>query len=399
MSRRVAINLAVFAVASVGMVLWALGSIVSFDRLTKPYPLHGEFLAAGGVTPNAEVTYLGVPIGVVGGVERMPGGVRVDMKINKGKTVPQGSRANIQRKSAIGEPIVDFRPPADLTATTPRMPSDATVPIALTTVPLEFSDLLRSASALIESIPPDALATVLRELAIGLEGNSDVLRGLGDSSEQFGTALESRSDTLDRLSDNNTALTRLLAQKLPTITRSLEDLDKLAKTLRAGQADTNRLLDQATPFFTSTADLVEATRPDLDCSLDVLSQVIDLTTTPQKLKELHVLTTAGPVAFGAFYDTLDIEPDGAWVRVGLVTSDVNKAKQYVPPRTIPPPVQPVVCAQSLSATPTGVDYTPTPASTLPATGRDAGLLLGMLALLAAFVVRTTARSADDARGA
>jgi phospholipid/cholesterol/gamma-HCH transport system substrate-binding protein len=382
-SRRVAINLGVFTLVSLLMVYWAITSIVSFDRLTQPYPLHGEFLAAGGVTPNAEVTYLGVPVGSVSGVERMAGGVRVDMKMEKGTVIPEGSRANIQRKSAIGEPIVDFRPPPDLTPATPAMRHDATVPMAMTTVPLEFSELLRSASALIESIPPDALATVLRELAIGLEGNSDALRGLGD-------------ETLDRLSDNNTALTRLLAQKLPTITRSLEDLDKLAQTLRAGQADTNRLLDQGTPFFTATADLVEQTRPNLDCSLDVLSQVIDLTTTPQKLKELHVLTTAGPVAFGAFFDTLDMEPDGGWVRVGLITSSVNPAAQYVPPKTIPPPAKPIVCAQAVSATPTGVDYTPAPASTLPATGRDAGLLFGALVLLAAFVIRVTSRTADEA---
>ncbi|MEO5678186.1 MAG: MCE family protein, partial [Acidimicrobiales bacterium] len=242
MRRRVALNLVFFAVLSTVMVGWVASNVVTIRRIERPYTLRGEFAATGGVGRNAEVTYLGVPVGTVTGVERMTGGVVISMDIRRGFDIPRSARANIQRKSAIGEPIIDFRPPPGTMVDGEPMPKNAegyVVPMAQTTVPLELSELLRSANRLVAGIPPDALATLLRETAVGLSGRAEDLRGLGDAADELGTTLASRTQTLDRLSSNNTALTRLLADKSGTITSTLHDLDLLAATLRAGKADTN----------------------------------------------------------------------------------------------------------------------------------------------------------------
>ena len=411
MSRRVFINLVFFALLSLVMVGWAITNVVSIRPLERPYTLQGRFAVTGGVGKNAEVTYLGVPVGTVTSVRRDTGSVVVKMDIDREVDIPMGSIANIQRKSAIGEPIVDFRPPPGHNGDGPSMPrssSDFVIPMEQTTVPLEFSELLRSASRLISSIPPDAVTTVLREAAIGLQGNEDALRSLGDASDELGTTLASRTATLDRLSQNNLALTKLLADKSGTITQTLTDLDLLARTLRDGKADTNRLLDEGPKFFAETATLVESVRPDLDCSLDVLGQLIDITSTDQKLRELRALLTIGPTAFGAFHDSLDIEEDGAWLRVGLVFSPERPAPQFDPPRTLPQANPPKLCATSVAATPSGVDYAPTapaaalaaggpapapagPAGFLPATGRDSALAIVGLLVAAGLAVRLVVR--------
>ena len=385
MRSRIFVNLVFFTLLSLVMVGWVVTNVVTIRPLERPYTLKGRFAATGGVGQNAEVTYLGVPVGTVTCVERDVGAVLVSMDIDRDVEIPLGSSANIQRKSAIGEPIVDFRPPAGLEDDGTPMPKgskDFVIPIEQTTVPLELSELLRSASRLVASIPPDAVATLLREAAIGLQGNEAALRSLGDASDELGTTLASRTATLDRLSQNNTALTKLLADKSGTITTTLEDLDLLAKTLRAGQADTNRLLDEGPKFFSETASLVESTRPDVDCSLDVLGQVIDITTSDQKLRELRALLRIGPAAFKGFHDSLDVEPDGPWLRVGLVFTPERPAPQFTPPKVPPKSNPPKLCATSVGATPSGVDYRPVAASSgaggplgiLPATGRDSGLL-------------------------
>ncbi len=140
-----------FAALSLVMVGWVVRNVVTIRPIERPYTLRGEFAATGGVARNAEVTYLGVPVGTVTGVERITGGVLVSMDIDRGFDIPLGATANIQRKSAIGEPIVDFRPPPGQGDGGPSMPKSSTdfvVPMDQTTVPLELSELLRSASRL-----------------------------------------------------------------------------------------------------------------------------------------------------------------------------------------------------------------------------------------------------------
>ncbi len=409
MRRRVLVNLVFFTLLSLVMVSWAVSNVVSIRQLEGPYTLRSRFAVTGGVGKNAEVTYLGVPVGTVTGVERDTGSVLVTMDIDRGVDIPTGSSANIQRKSAIGEPIVDFRPPPDLQGDGVPMPKsskDFVVPLEQTTVPLEFSELLRSASRLVSSIPPDAVATLLRETAIGLQGNEGALRTLGDASDELGTTLVSRTATLDRLSQNNTALTKLLADKSGTITSTLNDLDALARTLRDGKADTNRLLDQGPSFFSETSSLIEATRPDLDCSLDVLGQLIDITSTDRSLRELRALLNIGPRAYAAFHDSYEIEPDGPWLRVGLVATPTRPTPQFDPPKVLPQSNPPKVCATSVAATPSGVDYTPSgpgaagaggPIGFLPATGGE-DALAGVAALVAAaLAARLVARSSARRR--
>src|SRR4051812_605609 len=111
--RRVYINLAVFGLAFFGMIFWAINQIVSVDAVDKPYELTAEFSNAVGVASNAEVTYLGVNAGLVSGVHRDPAtkSVRLTMKMKHDSHIPEGSTANVFRKSAIGEPYVDFEPP------------------------------------------------------------------------------------------------------------------------------------------------------------------------------------------------------------------------------------------------------------------------------------------------
>ena len=95
------------------MCWWAVNNIISFDFIERPYEIKGEFAATAGVATNSEVAYLGVNYGDVSGVESVDGKVMITMSIDRGKEIPAGSVARIFRKSAIGEPYIDFNPPAD----------------------------------------------------------------------------------------------------------------------------------------------------------------------------------------------------------------------------------------------------------------------------------------------
>ena len=405
LSRRVATNVAVFGVAFLVMVGWAVNQVVSVDQLDQPYPISAEFTNAFGIVPNAEVTYLGLGFGSVVSIDRVPGGVKINMQIERGRQLPEASTAQIARKSAIGEPYVSFSPPLGYEGGGPFLESGDVVPRAQTKVPLEFSELLRSAGTLIQSVPPDDVATLLDEAALALEGNSQSLRDLADAGDQLAATFAARTDALDRLATNNTRLTRVVTERRGSLGSAISDLRLVAESLRSSSGDTQALLDRGAQLLTQTADLVALQKPTIDCVLKGLELVVDETTTDRRLAELEALLAIGPKAFEGVWQSRDVEPDGPWIRVGNIFNRENPPRAYAPPRELPPVREVQRCQSALrpaadgarSATVRGasvdVDYRPRTAAgagaapvVLPATGAGAAtaaLVLG----IGAFVVR------------
>ena len=388
--RRVWINLAFFAVMFVVMLGWLTQRIVSFKQLENPYTLSAEFSNAFGVLPNAEVTYLGVTFGRVSKVSRIPGGVRIDMEIDRGRRIPAGADASIFRKSAIGEQYVDFTPPVDAKSASGSYRDGTLIPMSKTHVPLEFSEFLRSASALISSIPPDAVAQLLEAAAVGLEGRTESLRTLAEGGDTIGAALASRTEALDRLAENNTRLTHVVAQHRGSLGQSLTDLRNVADSLRNARGDVTVLLDRGSKLLGQLADVVGRHKGDLDCDLKTLELVLDSATTPERIAGLRALLRVGPVAFGRLWDARDVDTTGpypgVWVRVGFLANPTNAPAAYVPPKDVPPVKAVPQCASSVR--PSGTNYRVGPTSgppTIPRTASD-GLLVMVLGSIGAAVV-------------
>jgi phospholipid/cholesterol/gamma-HCH transport system substrate-binding protein len=392
--RRVWTNLAFFVVLFVIMLGWLTQRVVSFKRLDNPYPMSAEFVNAFGVLPNAEVTYLGVTYGRVSKVSRIPGGVRIDMDIDRGRRIPEGGEASIFRKSAIGEQYVDFAPPVGRASDKgPWYRPSTRLPMGKTHVPLEFSELLRSASALISSIPPDAVAQLLEAAAVGLQGRTESLRQLAEGGDKLSAALASRTDALDRLADNGTRVTHVVAEHRGSLGQSLTDLRNLADSLRNARGDTAVLLERGAKFLTQLADVVADQKGNLDCDLKTLELVTDTATTPQRVAGLRALLRVGPVAFSRVWDARDVDTTGpfpgVWVRVGFVAnSQYNKPPQFVPPKEVPLVKSVPECASPLR--PSGANYSPAstaaPASVPPVAG-DGILLVTLSSVAAATVLR------------
>ncbi|MDQ1373603.1 MAG: phospholipid/cholesterol/gamma-HCH transport system substrate-binding protein, partial [Actinomycetota bacterium] len=261
---RLVANLTIFTIGFIVMLYWAINNVVSVDSIDRPYNLSAEFSNAFGVLPHAEVTYLGVNYGQVTSVHRIPGGVLIRMQIKRDHLVPDGSSANIFRKSAIGEPYIDFRPPADATAAQAGSYKAGTrLPMSKTSVPLEFSELLRSASALVEAIPPDAVATLLREASAGLQGRTDSLRQLTESGDRLSASLAQRTDALDRLATNNTRLTQVVTAHRQSLGQAVSDLRQLADTLDNAKGNVSVLLDRGSALLGQTADIVSHQKGNL----------------------------------------------------------------------------------------------------------------------------------------
>jgi phospholipid/cholesterol/gamma-HCH transport system substrate-binding protein len=408
MSKRILANLVVFVTVFLVMCVWAVRNVVTFDAVERPYELEIDLQAASGLAPGAEVAYLGVNYGRVGDIELVDGGVRATLKIDDGREIPRGSVASVFRKSAIGEPYIDFQPPAefdfdDADEADFYQPGDV-VPVEDTRNPIEFSELLRTASALISEIEPDRAATLLHELALALDGRGDDLREMTEASDTLAATFAERTDVLDRLAVNNTRLTHVLAEHRGSLGQSISDLAALAESLRNASGDTQVLLDRGTQLLAEVGDLVADARPSLDCVLANLVVVNDRSAEPAQLDNLALHLDIGPAAYAQFATTQDIEVDGPWVRVNLTNHSENPARQYEPPLELPavpavPSCPGVRAASSSTATP-ATDFRPAEVlaapgggSALPATGAGVAASGAVAAALAAFTVFRVTRRA------
>lgn len=339
MSRRILVNLAVFVTVFVVMCVWAVRNVITIEAIEGPYDLEVELAAASGLAPGAEVAYLGVNYGRVGDIELVPGGVHATLKIDDDKSIPRGSIARVFRKSAIGEPYIDFQPPEgfdhDGADDDEFYAAGDVIPVEDTRTPIEFSELLRTASAVISSVEPDRVATLVHELALALEGRGEDLRDLTEASDTLAATFAERTDVLDRLAVNNTRLTAVLADHRSSLGQSLSDLAALAESLRSATGDTEVLLDRGADLLAEVGDLLADTRPDLDCILSDLVAVNDRAAQAERLEGLARHLDIGPAAYALFESTRDVEPDGPWVRVNLQMNPQDPARQYDPPLSLP----------------------------------------------------------------
>lgn len=353
MSRRVLLNLVAFVGVFVLMLWWAVNNIISFDFIERPYEISGEFAATAGVATNSEVAYLGVNHGAVRSVESVDGKVRITMSIDRDKQIPAGSTARIFRKSAIGEPYIDFEPPEDYEGGGPYIEAGDTIPVERTSVPLEFSELLRSASRVLGSVEPEATRALIHELAVALNGRGEALRDLTVDSDALLATFAERADLLDSLSTNSTRLTRTVTERRASVSSAVSDLAALAETLRAVEPDTRVLLDRGTELLRTTADLVGDVKQDLDCVLSDLDSVIDVTTSEENLGHLANVLDDGPTGLEYVWLTRDDGPGGVWVRVSLLVDLTNPATQYVPPTELPAVPEIPVCVSPLTSESSG----------------------------------------------
>ena len=405
MNRRTIANLVTFFVVGGLFFFWAATSLVKLDAINKPYKVKADFSNAVGLLPGSEVDYLGVTFGTVSSVERIDGGVRVTMKLDNTKKVPQNSSANIFRKSALGEQYIEFDPPAGYTSGGPYYAKNALVPMARTTVPLEFSELLRSASRLVSAIPPGAVDTLVHEAAIGVNGRVDSLRGLADAGDRLSQMLVQRSAALDRLATNNTSLTHTFTEHSQSLSQSVSDLRQVAQSLKNARGDTTILLQRGAQLLGTAADLVAKHKGDLDCDLKTIELLTDVTTTQHNLEGLQTVLTASPVAFGDLWDASDVDPIPGyptdpispvkrWIRVGFkVNPGYNPAPQYVPARVLPPVAEVPACVSPLHAD--APDYVPAsaggPSAFLASTGGTAVIGVGLALLAAALILHETVK--------
>lgn len=240
------------------------------------YEVTVELANAGGLYPQAMVTYRGVEVGKVTDVELVDdGGVVAHLQVDDGTELPANSTVEVRSASVIGEQYVNFLPPADPSSA--HLEDGATVPVERTVLPTTTNALLTSVDDLLASIPRDDLRTAVSELEMAFDGVGDDLGRFIDASSAFQVAATENLPQTLKLIDDSAAVLGTQQELDPAIRSYASSLSSFTGQLEANDDVLRGLLEAGAPFMDAIGGFaVDLTgiAPDLVAELAEVGEVL-----------------------------------------------------------------------------------------------------------------------------
>jgi phospholipid/cholesterol/gamma-HCH transport system substrate-binding protein len=277
LTRRIRIQLAIFAVVGVVAATWVLLGYIRLPVLMAGvgrYNVTVELPSASGLYRTGNVTYRGVEVGRVDRVQLTSTGVQAVLSLKSGINIPSDLDAQVHSVSAIGEQYVALLPRS---GTSRPLRDGDVIPLSRTSVPPDINALLDATNRGLQAIPQDNLKTAIDEsyTAIGGLGPemSRIVRGSTalaidgrKNLDPLLTLIDGSKPILDTQTDTANSV-RGWADHLAAITKSLQRHDASVQGFfeKSGPA-----ADEARQLF----DRLKPTLPVLLANLVSLNQVL-----------------------------------------------------------------------------------------------------------------------------
>jgi len=275
LNRITKVKLGVFvALTVVALVLLAL----NFVRLPQQvgigrYGVDIELATAGGLYPQATVTYRGVEVGKVTDVSLDKGGdVVAHLEIDNGTSIPVESTAEVRSSSVIGEQYVNFVPLSNRRSEE-RLAEGAVVPVGRTRIPTTTDALLTSVDGLLQSIPIDDLRTAVGEAGEATRGVGDDLGQLISDSHAFQQAANKNLPATIKLLEDAAPVLRTQEGLDPEIRAYATSLKSFSGAVEGADAQLRGLLVTGAPFMREVGDFVTQLTPEATAMLTDLANL------------------------------------------------------------------------------------------------------------------------------
>jgi phospholipid/cholesterol/gamma-HCH transport system substrate-binding protein len=258
---------AVAAVVVLGWYFLRIPSLVGVGR----YTLYAELPQSGGLYRTANVTYRGITIGKVTGVEPTVRGARATMSIEDGYRIPADASANVHSVSAVGEQYVD------LVSTANRGPYLANgQTIGKSTVPSQIGPALDAANRGLVVLPKDKVASLLYETSQAVGGLGPSLRRLVDATQAIAHDFRGSIDDVDDIIGRSAPIIDSQADSADTIGRWAANLNTLTAQTAQSDQTVRSILANAAPTAAQVNSTFGDVRESLPQTLANLEVVIDM---------------------------------------------------------------------------------------------------------------------------
>ncbi|MEE1927050.1 MlaD family protein [Streptomyces sp. TRM 70351] len=280
--------------------------------LRDHYRVRAELAETGGLFTGAKVTYRGVSVGRVAGIELTGTGVEAELHIeDDAPRVPADLTAEVASLSAVGEQYLDLRPTS---ATGPYLTDGSVIPRAATSTPPPVTDAISSLDDLAASVNLDALRTVVDELGQTFAGRGEDLQILLDTSSAFlDSAHEALPATTALITDAESVL-RTQSEEGESLRAFARGTRELAAQLKESDPDLRRLIDRTPGAVTQVSALLRDVDPHLSVVLANLTTTSEVLLTRQRGVEELLVQAPRAVAAAA------TAVDGDGLRLGMTVT-------------------------------------------------------------------------------
>lgn len=317
---KVKINVVAFVVLGLGLTYAMATQVLSV--LQSRYTIIATFPDAGGVFTNQEVTYRGITVGQVGNMSVVEEGVDIELLIDEGTKIPEDEvEARVMFKSAVGEQFVDILPGSD---DGPYLSDGSRIPLEQTSIPVSTQDLLATLQAVLEGVPPEALAGAIDSAGEGLAGRGDDIATILDSMARLAELFAERAPEVQGILRNGTEVGGAFVASREDFAAAVRDLVIVSETLEGNTDELRRLLVGANTTSEELVGLIRDSRPDLHQTITEIAEINDIQA--EKSEALKALFEFLPRGLGNVVKTF--EPETGMIRFGLVTDTANHACSY-----------------------------------------------------------------------
>jgi phospholipid/cholesterol/gamma-HCH transport system substrate-binding protein len=329
-NRRVYVNLIVFGTAAFLLIFLGARNLVVQQATSGT--IQARFSDASGLLPRNDVTMRGVVVGSVKEVDLAEdGNVNVVMTLEPGVVVPEGTVAEIVRRSPIGELTLELLP-----GDGDPMPEGATIAVDDTIPPPDVSKTIEVIADVLHEVPSEDLSTVVAELA-------DAVRGRGDDLSTFNQAVAELPEEilevqveLEALITDGPQVTGVLADNADTLGDDLTQTKLLAQLLADRKHDLVDLYRYGGDFTTVAGSLIGDEKANLSCLVADFGRINSVMSTRENLTNLANTLDKNHFFFGAVEQMVQVGLDnGTWFRVQLIPPAQPHGETYAPHR--PPP--------------------------------------------------------------
>ncbi|MFP5299208.1 MAG: MlaD family protein [Actinomycetota bacterium] len=324
---RTPINVATFIALSAFLVWFGLTNLV-MTQADGPQ-LNAEFTDASGLRARNDVTMRGVVVGTVQDVSLTEDGTRVEMELDPGVEIPEGTEAQIVRRSPIGELTVELEPGEG-----DPLESGSTLAMSDTLPPPDVAETIEVFADFLGAVPSNDLNTVVSELSKAVKGRSEDLARFTRATVELPEELLRIEDELESLIVNGPDLTGVFADNAEVFADDLAQTAGLADILRDRRYDLVELYRNGARFTEVAGGLIEDEKANLACLVrDIGDFNSSIATHRDWLAE-----TLDKNHF--FFDALEqtVQKDGrgwSWFRVQLLPHTEPSARRYGEQRPVP----------------------------------------------------------------
>jgi virulence factor Mce-like protein len=275
LTRFVRIQLGIFTIASIVGVLVMVfvymqaPTLLGIGRITVKL----ELPASGGLYRFSNVTYRGVEVGKVTGMDVSRTQATATMSLATSPKIPADLVAEVRSVSAVGEQYVELMPRTD---SPPYLQNGSIIAMSDTKSPQAVGPMLDQVSTLINSVPKGKLSGLVDESFNAFNGAGYDLGSLFDSSAQVSAELNKVGDQSSALLEDSGPLLDSQAQTTDSLRLWARSLAGVTGQVVADDAQVRTLLQEgpgAANEVSRLLDQVKPTLPVLLANLTTLGQV------------------------------------------------------------------------------------------------------------------------------